>query len=175
MLLQPHLSASGQGLKIPDANRRWSGEGSDEHGGDEAHNGDDAISSGKHPGLHGEQNINLTEAHTQNCSFSCGTLFRTQTNSQGEQSMKGHRKLGNALAGVDSSLPFVWRFEKTLASNQGNLLIPTWMDLPYLRVKKKNTNMWTFEKKLLRNKAMELLLESSEEEHPSQNSGRTQN
>lgn len=70
-----------------------------------------------------------------NCSFSCGSLFRTQTASQVEHSMKGYGKLEKALAGVDINLPFRWRVDKTI-----------WMDLPCLRITKRKTNMWAFEK-----------------------------
>lgn len=48
----------------------------------------------------------ILEIHTEHCSFSCGTLFRTQITSQVEESVIGYLKLENAMADVDINSTF---------------------------------------------------------------------
>lgn len=126
-LLQPHLSTSRQRPQIPEINCIWRGDDWGDDGGDGDRNGNDVVNSERYnihqrntTGCMENRKKNLIDVHAENCSFSCGTLYRTQITSPVEQSMKGYWKLENALAGVDVNLPFGQRFEKK------NLCEKTW-------------------------------------------------
>lgn len=59
--------------------------------------------------------------------------------------------------------------KKTFVKKHGDLFTPMWVDLPRLRIREKYPNMWAFEKKIMKNEEVELYLEDTEKEHPSEN------